>query len=305
MDKLVFIIDEENLHQRLDKFVSDNTDLSRNYTQALIDEERILVNGEKTKTNYKVKLNDEIVIDVPQAKELDLTPVDLNLEIVYEDSDLLIVNKPRGLVVHPAPGHYEHTLVHGVLHHCKDLSAINGVYRPGIVHRIDKDTSGLLIICKNDVAHNAIAAQLANKTCTRKYMTLVHGVIPHEYGTIDAPIGRDDKNRQKMCVTAKNSKEAITKFKVVKRYQNYTLVELSLKTGRTHQIRVHMQYIKFPVVGDQKYSYKKTLETNGQVLHAYELEFVHPTTNEMMKFTIDLPDYFKDVLAQIEEAVDA
>lgn len=300
MDKIIIEVNEEHSSERLDKFVTKNSEISRNYVQTLIDEEKILVNDKKVKVNYKVKLNDVITIDKPKPRELDLTPIDLNLDVVYEDEDLLVINKPKGLVVHPAPGHYEKTLVHGLLHYCKDLSAINGVYRPGIVHRIDKDTSGLLMVCKNDFTHNEISKQLSNKTCTRKYIALVHGVIPHEYGTIDAPIGRDEKNRQKMAVTPRNSKDAVTKFKVLERFEKYTLVELNLKTGRTHQIRVHMQYIKFPVVGDHKYSYKNTLETNGQMLHAYELEFIHPRTNELKTVSIPLPEYFNNVLNDIK-----
>ena len=301
MSKQIIVVNKEEELVRIDKFLLNKLDLTRTHIQKLILEGHVLVDGKISKANYKIKANDEIEVIIPELKEMDLTPKDINLNIVYEDSDIIVINKPKGIVVHPAPGHYEDTLVNGLLYHCKDLSGINGVSRPGIVHRIDKDTTGLLVVCKNDISHNSIATQLQSKTCERKYIALVHGVIPHDFGTIDAPIGRDDKDRQKMCVTARNSKEAITMFKVLKRYHKYTLVELTLKTGRTHQIRVHMQYIKYPVVGDYKYSIKKTMETNGQMLHAYQLSLIHPSSNQKMTFEADLPEYFKNVLNEIEE----
>ena len=301
MNKQVLIVEKEEELVRIDKFLLTKLELTRTHIQKLISEGNVLVNDQVSKANYKVKSNDNITVIIPELKEMDLTPKDMSLNIVYEDSDIIVINKPKGIVVHPAPGHYEDTLVNGLLYHCKDLSGINGVSRPGIVHRIDKDTTGLLVVCKNDIAHNSIANQLQSKTCERKYIALVHGVLPHDYGTIDAPIGRDEKDRQKMCVTAKNSKDAVTQFKVLKRYDKYTLVELSLKTGRTHQIRVHMQYIKFPVVGDYKYSIKKTLETNGQMLHAYQLTLIHPTTNKEMVFKAELPEYFEEILKEIVE----
>ena len=301
MNKQVLIVEKEEELVRIDKFLLTKLELTRTHIQKLINEGNVLVNEQVIKSNYKVKSNDNITVIIPELKEMDLTPKDMSLNIVYEDSDIIVINKPKGIVVHPAPGHYEDTLVNGLLYHCKDLSGINGVSRPGIVHRIDKDTTGLLVVCKNDIAHNSIANQLQSKTCERKYIALVHGVLPHDYGTIDAPIGRDEKDRQKMCVTAKNSKDAVTQFKVLKRYDKYTLVELSLKTGRTHQIRVHMQYIKYPVVGDYKYSIKKTLDTNGQMLHAYQLTLMHPTTNQKMIFNADLPDYFNNILKDIKE----
>ncbi|MDO4702024.1 MAG: RluA family pseudouridine synthase, partial [Erysipelotrichaceae bacterium] len=252
---------------RLDKYLALHTEFSRSRIQQLIDEDCIYVNDTNVKANYKLKLKDEIKIKLPEIVEAVAKPMKMDLDIVYEDTDLLVINKQKGLVVHPGNGNYDNTLVNGLLYYCKDLSGINGVLRPGIVHRIDKDTSGLLIVCKNDFTHQAIAKQLEEKTCKRKYLALVHGVIPHDYGTIDAPIGRDSKDRQKMTVTQHNSKNAITHFKVIKRYDKYTLVECELLTGRTHQIRVHMQYIKYPIVGDPRYGYKKTLETQGQMLH--------------------------------------
>lgn len=297
-------IEDINDVNRIDKFLTSNSEFSRSFIQDLIVKNAILVNGSPTKANYKLKLNDEIEVTVEETKEMDLTPIQMDLDVVYEDKDVIVINKPKNLVVHPSIGHYEKTLVHGLLAHCNDLSGINGIARPGIVHRIDKDTSGLLVVCKNDHAHQFISEQLKDKTCTRSYIALVHGTLPHEYGTIDAPIGRDYKDRQKMAVTNRNSKDAVTYFKVLKRYEGYTLVECTLKTGRTHQIRVHMQYIKFPVVGDSKYSYRNTMETNGQMLHAYALAFNHPSTNKRMEFEVELPDYFKAVLADLVEVVD-
>lgn len=285
---------------RLDKYVCKQyPDLSRNKVQQMIEEGYVLVNHEVKKSNYKLREEDQVKVTLMPNEELDLSPVDLNLDVVYEDQDVIVINKGKNIVVHPTSTSKEVTLVHGLLHHCKDLSTINGVYRPGIVHRIDKDTTGLLIVAKNDNAHRSLSEQLSSKEVSRKYYALVHGVIQNDFGTIDAPIGRDIHDRQKMCVTAKNSKEAITHFKVVERFKNYTLVECSLETGRTHQIRVHMQYIKFPIVGDSKYSYRKTLDTNGQMLHAFSLTFKHPTTNEKIEVSCPLPQYFSDILEEL------
>lgn len=302
MDERKWLVEEERVMMRLDKYLSEvQSELSRSYLQQLIEEERILVNGKPVRASYKVKLNDEITVVIPEAEPLEAKAEEMDLDIVYEDQDVIVINKPKNMVVHPGAGNWSGTLVNGLLAHCTDLSGINGVLRPGIVHRIDKDTTGLIVACKNDRAHESLAAQLADKTASRKYIALVHGVIPHEYGTIDAPIGRDEKDRQKMAVTAKNSKPAITHFKVLKRYKEMTLVECRLETGRTHQIRVHMQYIGFPIVGDLKYGLKKTLNTNGQMLHAYELSFIHPATLEKMTFQADLPEAFKEVLDGLEE----
>lgn len=285
---------------RLDKYVCEKyPDLSRNKVQQMIEEGYVLVNGEEKKSNYKLREEDQVEVSLMPSEELDLSPVDLNLDVAYEDSDVIVINKGKNIVVHPTSTSKEVTLVHGLLHHCQDLSTINGVYRPGIVHRIDKDTTGLLIVAKNDNAHRSLSEQLSSKEVSRKYYALVHGVISNDFGTIDAPIGRDIHDRQKMCVTAKNSKDAITHFKVVERFKNYTLVECSLETGRTHQIRVHMQYIKYPIVGDSKYSYRKTLDTNGQMLHAFELTFTHPLTNEKITVNAPLPPYFLDILEEL------
>lgn len=291
-----WIVPQECANERADKVISKLEDLSRSYVQILMEKECILLNGNPCKPNTKVKENDHIVIEYEDETELDLEPQDLHLDVVYEDEDVIVINKPKGMIVHPTSGSQKDTLVNGLLYHCKDLSGINGVMRPGIVHRIDKDTTGLLIVAKNDKAHESLANQLKDKSVSRKYYALVHGVIAHDFGTIDAPIGRDPKDRQKMCVIAKNSKHAVTHFKVIERFKEYTLVECSLETGRTHQIRVHMQYIGHPVVGDPKYSYRKTMNCNGQLLHAHELTFVHPSTQEKMVVEAKLPLQFEEIL---------
>lgn len=291
-----WIVPQECANERADKVISKLEDLSRSYVQILMEKECILLNGNPCKPNTKVKENDHIVIEYEDEAELDLEPQDLHLDVVYEDEDVIVINKPKGMIVHPTSGSQKDTLVNGLLYHCKDLSGINGVMRPGIVHRIDKDTTGLLIVAKNDKAHESLANQLKDKSVSRKYYALVHGVIAHDFGTIDAPIGRDPKDRQKMCVIAKNSKHAVTHFKVIERFKEYTLVECSLETGRTNQIRVHMQYIGHPVVGDPKYSYRKTMNCNGQLLHAHELTFVHPSTQEKMVVEAKLPLQFEEIL---------
>ena len=289
---------------RLDKYLSNVlSDLSRTHINKLIEEGHALVNGKTAKSSLKVKENDEVEVNIPEAKEVEINKEDIPLDIVYEDKDILIINKPQGMVVHPANGHYEHTLVNAILFHCKDLSGINGETRPGIVHRIDKDTSGLICVAKNDYAHNKLAEQLKDHSMNRTYVALVRGIIPENSGEINLPIGRDLNNRQKMGVTRTNSKEAVTFFKVLKRYKDHTLVECHLKTGRTHQIRVHLSYIGYPVEGDPLYAGKKydTLYKKGQLLVATSLRLIHPTSNKEMEFKIDLPDYFIDVLHQLEE----
>jgi 23S rRNA pseudouridine1911/1915/1917 synthase len=297
------VVDESNSNQRLDKFLSTYfSELSRSHVAKLIDDENCLVNKKVIKSSYKLKTGDVIEINIPEAKELEIEKEDIPLDIVYEDSDILIINKPQGMVVHPANGHYEHTLVNAILHHCHDLSGINGVMRPGIVHRIDKDTSGLICVAKNDKAHLSLAEQLKDHTMSRTYIALVKGVITENTGEINLPIGRDPHNRQKMAVTRSNSKEAITYFKVLQRFSDHTLVECHLKTGRTHQIRVHLSYIGYPVEGDPLYSGRKydTLYKNGQLLVAVGLRLIHPSSNKEMEFKIDLPDYFKEVISQLE-----
>lgn len=293
-------IQAEEAKERIDKVLSTlNKEWSRTQVQQWIKEGYVLVNGEKIKTNYKCALNDVIQVTIPEPEELDVLPEEMDLDIYYEDQDVLVVNKPKGMVVHPAPGHTTGTLVNGLMAHCKDLSGINGVLRPGIVHRIDKDTSGLLMVAKNDLAHESLVNQLVNKTVTRKYKALVHGVIPHDYGTIDAPLGRDAKDRQSMTVVDEG-KHAVTHFQVLERFDQYTLVECQLETGRTHQIRVHMKYIGYPLVGDPKYGPRKTLDTGGQVLHAGILGFIHPRTEEYIEFEAPLPESFTSLLEQLK-----
>lgn len=290
---------EEFAGERIDKALSQMEESwSRSQISNWLDAERILVNGVAVKPKYKVKQGDVIEVTVPEVEDLEIIPEDLNLEIVYEDADVLVVNKPRGMVVHPAPGHTSGTLVNGLMHHCKDLSGINGVARPGIVHRIDKDTSGLLMVAKNDVAHESLVNQLVEKSVTRKYTALVHGHIAHEKGTIDAPIGRDQKDRQKQAVVDKG-KHAVTHFQVIERFGEFTLVECRLETGRTHQIRVHMNYIGFPLAGDPKYGPRKTIDFGGQVLHAGVLGFIHPVTKEYLEFESPLPEDFKQLLEEL------
>ena len=286
-----YIVGEEDQGERIDKVVSKQLkEVSRSLIQQWIKEGNISVNGEKIKANYKALLNDAISIKVPPEKELEIEPEAIAIEIVYEDQDVIVVNKARGMVVHPAPGHYSGTLVNALLYHVKDLSGINGVLRPGIVHRIDKDTSGLIMAAKNDLAHESLTNQLKEHSVQRVYIALVHGSIPHDKGTIDAPIGRDPKDRKKMAVVHKNSKHAVTHFVVLERFQNYTLIECKLETGRTHQIRVHFQYIGFPLVGDPLYGQRKTLDITGQALHAKTLGFVHPRTKEYLEFNSELPE---------------
>lgn len=302
MEAKKYIVVKEDELKRLDKYLTEKEcDLSRSRIQTLIDDQKILVNDLVCKANYKVKFNDVINILEVEDESLEVEAEDIPLDIIYEDSDVILINKRKDMVVHPAPGAMKHTLVNALLSHCTDLSGINGVLRPGIVHRIDKDTSGLIIIAKNDIAHRSLSEQLQSKSVSRKYYALVHGVIEHEFGTIDAPIGRDPKDRQRMCVTSINSKDAVTHFQVIDRFDDYTLVECRLETGRTHQIRVHMRYIKHPVVGDEKYSYRKTMQVGGQLLHAHELEFIHPAKQEKMCFNAPIPEVFERVLLELRE----
>ena len=304
MEKRKLEINEENV--RLDKFIMNSiSDLSRTLIQEYIKEGHVLVNGYIDPNNYafrsyKIKMNDAIEITIPDNKEMDVLPEDIPLDIVYEDQDVIVVNKPSGMIVHPSAGIYSGTLVNALLYHCKDLSGINGVNRPGIVHRIDKETSGLLMVAKNDKAHKSLSEQLKEHSVTRRYVALVHGVIPHVHGKVNAPIGRDVNDRQKMAVTKNNSKEAITNFTVLERYDDMSLIECRLETGRTHQIRVHMSYIGYPVYGDPKYGKKKDDQSHGQFLHAKKLGFIHPTTGEYLEFECPLPDYFQAKLDELK-----
>ncbi len=292
MPKIKLKVDEDNIDIRLDVFLAENTPLSRTAIQKLIDNGEVFLNGEKPIKKIKTQLDDEIEFAYEEKTLTDILPQDIALDIVYEDEDLIVINKPKDMVVHPAVGNPDGTIVNALLFHCKELSDVNGYYRPGIVHRIDKDTSGLLVCAKNNEAHNFLSEQLKDKTCYRKYYAIVSGVIENNEGEINAPIGRSEKNRQLMCVTTKNSKEAITLFKVLERYDDSTLVDVELKTGRTHQIRVHMQFINHPVVNDSRYG-KKILDDSGQYLHAYFLSFIHPRTRERMDFKTGMPEYMK------------
>lgn len=299
MQKVEHIVHEEERAERIDKVISSlNPEWSRTQVQQWIKEGRVLVNGLKVKSNYKCNVQDEIEISVPEPEVLDVEAEEMDLDIYYEDEDVLVVNKPKGMVVHPAAGHTSGTLVNGLMAHCKDLSGINGVLRPGIVHRIDKDTSGLLMVAKNDMAHESLVNQLVNKTVTRKYLALVHGNITHDYGTIDAPIGRDPEERKKMTVID-SGKHAVTHFHVLERFNHYTFVECRLETGRTHQIRVHMKYIGHPLAGDPTYGPRRTLDLNGQALHAAVLGFTHPRTGEYLEFMAPLPSYFEELLKKL------
>lgn len=296
MEQIQLTIEEQHDGERIDKVIAElNEQWSRSQVQQWLKEGHVLVNGKAVKPNYKCHIDDEVVISIPSPEPLDVAPEPIPLDIYYEDADVLVVNKPRGMVVHPAPGHMHGTLVNALLAHCQDLSGINGVLRPGIVHRIDKDTSGLLMVAKNDLAHESLVNQLVNKTVTRKYVAIVHGVIPHDYGTIDAPIGRDPRDRQSMAVV-ENGKEAVTHFRVLERFEHYTFVECQLETGRTHQIRVHMKYIGYPLAGDPKYGPRKTLPIDGQALHAGVLGFQHPRTGEYLQFEAPIPHEFERLL---------
>ncbi|HAL08979.1 RluA family pseudouridine synthase [Mammaliicoccus vitulinus] len=289
---------------RIDKLLPElNPDWSRNQIQDWIRLGLVEVNGSVIKANYKTKLNDVIVATEKVIEEVDIVAEDLGIEVYYEDKDVAVVYKPKGMVVHPAPGHYTGTLVNGLMHVINDLSGINGEIRPGIVHRIDKDTSGLLMIAKNDIAHRGLVEQLVNKTVTREYTALVHGNIPHEFGTIEAPIGRNPRERQEMAIVD-DGKEAVTHFNVIDKFDKYTLVNCQLETGRTHQIRVHMKHIGFPLVGDPKYGPKKTMNIDGQALHAGLLGFEHPVTGEYIEKEAPLPEYFATILEKLRNHED-
>lgn len=297
---LNFIADEEYVGKRLDKYVFDqvSNEFSRTQVQKLIEDEYILVNNKKSQSNYRLRLNDEVTLILPEPEEYDVEPINLNLDIVYEDSYVAVVNKPSGLAVHPANTMKDPTLVHGLMYQIKDLSGIGGVLRPGIVHRIDKDTSGLLMVAKNDKAHESLVAQLQAKSVTRRYIALVYGTFDHTVGKIDAPIGRSNDGRLRMAVV-ENGKNAVTHFKVIEKFDKYTLIECRLETGRTHQIRVHMSYIGHPIVGDPLYGPKKVIGENGQFLHAKILGFIHPDTNEYLEFDSELPSYYEDFLNEL------
>ena len=296
-------IEVENLekNERIDKYLSSKLDdsFSRAKIQKLIDEELILVNDKIIKSSYKVS-NGDVILITDKEEDMSVKPEKMDIDIVYEDDDVMVINKKSGIVVHPAPGNYSGTLVNGLMYLSKNLSHVNGEFRPGIVHRIDKDTSGLLIVAKNDKAHRILAEELKEKKIKRKYIALVSGVINHDIGEIDAPIGRDPSDRKKMCVTSTNSKDAITHFRVLERYKNASLIECELETGRTHQIRVHMKYINHPVINDPVYG-KNNHGEFGQLLHAKEITFTHPTTKEVMTFSCEVPEEFNKILEEYKE----
>lgn len=298
MKKEIFVT-EEISGDRIDKFLSDQCEeLSRSFLQKLLKSGEVYVGSKTVKPSYKVTAGDLISFEVPEAVEPEILPEDIPLDILYEDHDVVLVNKPKGMVVHPAAGHYTGTLVNALMFHCKDdLSGINGVMRPGIVHRIDMDTTGVLIICKNDLAHNSIAEQLKEHSITRRYQAIVHGNLKDDEGVIDAPVGRHPQDRKKMCINHQNGKHAVTHYRVLNRFKGYTHIECRLETGRTHQIRVHMSSIGHPLLGDQVYGPAKCpFKLQGQTLHAGILGFIHPRTGEYMEFAAPLPEYFTKLL---------
>ena len=294
-----FVVCEDDADERIDKYLAlQNNEMSRTRIKNLLNDGKVTVNGKVVKPNYKVMVNDHIELDIPDPVSVDIMPQNIPLDIVYEDDDIIIVNKDIGLVVHPASGHYNDTMVNALMHHCKDnLSGINGELRPGIVHRIDRDTTGLLVVCKNDVAHNFIAEQLKEHSGTRKYTAIVYNSFNEDEGTVNAHIGRDIHDRKKMAINYKNGKEAITHYKVIERFKNFTLIECQLETGRTHQIRVHMASINHPLLGDDVYGPKQCpFNLKGQTLHAGTLGFIHPSTKEYVEFNQPLPEYFNKLI---------
>lgn len=300
MEKNVFIIEDKDQGKRIDKYLSEAfQDKSRSFIQCLIEKDGIKVNNKIPKSNYKLKSLDEIEVILPEPEMLKVDAEEIPLDILYEDEDVIVVNKKQGMVVHPAPGNYNGTLVNALLYHCKDLSSINGVIRPGIVHRIDKDTSGVLVVAKNDESHNKLSEQLKDHSMKREYYALVEGRLKSEKGTIDKPLARNKKDRLKISVV-EGGRRAVTHYEVLERYNGYTLIKCILETGRTHQIRVHMASIGFPLIGDPLYGFKKQkFKLNGQMLHAKTLGFIHPTKNKYVEFTTDLPEYFNVILSKL------
>lgn len=298
---MILEITENQAGERIDRFLADSQDLTRSFLQKILKEGEVIVNGKSVKANYKLRKGDRIEFEIPEAVEPDIVAEDIPLSILYEDADVLVVDKPKGMVVHPAAGHYSRTLVNAVMYHCKGkLSGINGVLRPGIVHRIDRDTTGSIIICKNDMAHNEIARQLKDHSINRRYRAIVTGVLKDEEGTIEGAIGRDKKDRKKMAITA-DGKPAVTHYRVLQRFKHYTYVECVLETGRTHQIRVHMASIGHPLLGDEVYGRRSDkYKCEGQCLHAMTLGFHHPRTGEYIEVNAPLPPYFEHLLAVLE-----
>lgn len=294
-------VGEKDVKTRLDNFLYElDNSFTRSHYKNLIEEGHVLVNSKKVKAGYALKLNDVVSIEMIPARPIETLPQNIPLDIVYEDEDLAVINKPKGMVVHPANGNWDGTLVNALLYNIKDLSGINGEIRPGIVHRLDKDTSGLLVVAKNDFAHVALSKQIADKTCKRIYLALVIGNMPNDSGVVANYLGRDSKNRLRYTVVDNGGKYAETHYKVVTRYKDYSLVEFELKTGRTHQIRVHCKYLNHPIVGDDLYGGKSKFKTDGQMLHAYKLSFYHPRTNKYMEFEAQLPEYFQKILSNLQ-----
>ena len=297
-----FSIDLNSEGQRIDLYLSEQfEDRSRSYIQKIIKDGDVKVNQKPVKSNYRLSFDDRVEVTLPEAKEPDIVPENIPLDILYEDQDIIMINKPKQMVVHPAPGHYSGTLVNALMYHCKDsLSGINGVLRPGIVHRIDMDTTGSLIVCKTDMAHKVIAAQLKEHSIHRCYRAIVHGVMKEDSGVIDAPIGRNPTDRKKMAINEQNGKRAVTHFKVLKRFRQFTYIECELETGRTHQIRVHMASLQHPLLGDSVYGPAKSpYKLQGQTLHAMTIGFIHPSTGRYMEFSAPLPAYFEELLHKL------
>lgn len=304
MDRLEFIAGEDGNAERIDRYLTERCpDFSRSYLQKLLKEQAVSVNGKAVKANYKVQSRDRIILEIPEAEKADILPEDIPLDILYEDDYLLVVNKPKGMVVHPSAGHMEGTLVNAVMAHCGDhLSGINGVLRPGIVHRIDKDTTGALLVCKDDAVHRDLAEQLKEHSIKRRYRAVVWGNLKEDQGTVEGPIGRHPIDRKKMAVNYKNGKDAVTHYQVLERFGQYTYIECRLETGRTHQIRVHMASIGHPLLGDSVYGPSKNpWKLQGQTLHAMVLGFRHPVTGEYMEFTAPLPEYFSELLDKLRK----
>lgn len=294
-------VSEKDVKTRLDSFLYElDNSFTRSHYKNLIEEGHVLVNSKKVKAGYALKLNDVVSVEMIPARPIETLPQNIPLDIVYEDEDLAVINKPKGMVVHPANGNWDGTLVNALLYNIKDLSGINGEIRPGIVHRLDKDTSGLLVVAKNDFAHVALSKQIADKTCKRIYLALVIGNMPNDSGVVANYLGRDPKNRLRYAVVDNGGKYAETHYKVLTRYKDYSLVEFKLKTGRTHQIRVHCKYLNHPIVGDDLYGGKSKFKTDGQMLHAYKLSFYHPRTNKYMEFEAQLPEYFQKILSNLQ-----
>lgn len=304
MEQKKICVPESASGQRIDKFLSDFLDgQSRSYLQKLVKEGRVFIQGKSVKANYRIAEGEEIRLEIPELEEPDILPENIPLDIIYEDDDLLVVNKPKGMVVHPSAGHYSGTLVNALLYHCAgNLSGINGVLRPGIVHRIDMDTTGSLVVCKNDFSHNSLAEQLKIHSISRRYRAIVHGVLKEDEGTVEAPIGRHPVDRKKMAVNYKNGKEAVTHYRVLEHFRQYTYIECRLETGRTHQIRVHMASIGYPLLGDAVYGPSRCpFKLQGQTLHAQVLGFLHPRTGAYMEFEAPLPEYFSELLRKLQK----